>query len=233
MIAVLHRQLNSYGHSFWFYCVLSAFALGLGVLISMFHGVYQYANFEYVLSYLTVLFSLLLPIFTIATMQEERKKGVAGFLRALPISDRTLVLGKLLAMLLVLVALTAVLLFIPVLLSVFGTVYYPSAYMAVLGFFCFGAAMLALDTFFALCLKNRWAALAVTYATTGGFVILSYLSSSVTGVWAEILSKLSLFGAYAPFVFGIVDLDSVVLYLSVGALFTGLTLLLARKLTEE
>ncbi len=233
MIAALHRQLNSYGHSFWFYCVLSAFALGLGVLVSMFHGIYQYANFEYVLSYLTVFFALLLPIFTVSTMQEERKKGVAGFLSSLPISARTLVIGKLLAMLLILVILTAVLLFVPVLLGMFGTVYYPSAYMAVLAFFLFGVAMLALDGFLALCLKNKWAALAATYAVTGALVILSYLSASTTGILAEILAKLSLFGAYAPFVFGIVDLDAVVLYLSVGALFTVLTLLLSRKLTEE
>ena len=97
MISVFHRQWKAFAHSPYFYAFLTLFFVGLGALVAMFHGSYQYANFEYVLWYLSVLLAFILPLLTVRTFFEERKKGMDRFVRALPISARELVLGKFLA----------------------------------------------------------------------------------------------------------------------------------------
>ncbi|MBO5938807.1 MAG: hypothetical protein J6Q82_04820 [Clostridia bacterium] len=233
MIAVFHRQWKSFAHSFYFYGFLTAFFFGLGALITIFHVSFQYANFEYTLSYLTIVLALLLPLMTVFSFHEERRGDEARFVQMLPISARNFLCGKLLAMLTVLLLLTVFLLLIPIFLGLWGTVYYPSAYMAIFGFLLCGAAILSLDSFLALIFKNFWVALGVSYAVTGAMVVISYFSSALPMPWGRLLAKLSLFSTYAPFVFGIVDLYAIGLYLSVSVLFAALSLLLARKLWRE
>lgn len=233
MIAVFHRQWKSFLHSIYFYGFLTAFFLGLGILIAIFHASYQYANFEYTLSYLTIVLSLLLPLLTVFSLREERRGEESRFAQALPISAREFLFGKLLAMLSVLLLLTVVLLLIPILLGLWGRVYYPSAYMAIFGCLLCGTALLSLDFFLALIFRNSWVALSVSYAITAVLVALSYLTPILSAPWSGLLAKLSLFSSYAPFVFGIVDGYAVGLYLSVSALFLGFSLLFARKLWQK
>ncbi len=233
MIAIFHRQWKSFAHSWYFYGFLAAFFLGLGTLITIFHVSYQYANFEYTLSYLTIVLAILLPLLTVPSFREERRGEDSRFVQALPISARHFVCGKLMAMLTVLLLLCVFLLLIPMLLGLWGSVYYPSAYMAIFGFFLCGTAFLSIDSFLALTLKNSWVALSVSYVVTGALVAISYLSSALPAAWGGFLAKISLFGTYAPFVFGIVDLYAIGLYLSVSVLFAVLSLLSARKLWRE
>ena len=233
MIAVFHRQWKSFAHSRYFYIFLSLLAFGLGGLIAMFHGSYQYSNFEYVLWYFSVFFCFLLPILTMHTFSEERTEGVGTFLKALPISAKDIVLGKLLAGGALLLVLSVVLLLIPICLGVWGEVYYPSAYVAIFAFFLLAAAMLALDTFLALIFQNRWVAMGVSYAVTLGMLALSYLSRALPETIGNILARISVFASYSSFVFGMVDFGAIALYLSLGALFAFLVLLFANKAYRE
>lgn len=233
MTAVFHRQWRAFSRSWFFYSFLAAFCLSLGILSVTFHAAYQYANFEYVLSYMTAVFALLLPLLTVSSFYEERKKGAEGFVRALPITAKDLVLGKLLTMLSLLGILSVMLLLIPIFLGLWGNVYYPSAYMATFGFFLFGAAILCIDTFLALILKNHWVALGVTYAVTGGLIGLNYLSAILPASLASFVARYSFFGSFAPFTFGIVDLSAIVWYLSTTALFGFLTVLFAKRIWKE
>ena len=233
MIAVFHRQWKALAHSKTFYLFLTLVALGLGGLIAMFHGSYQYANFEFVLWYFSVLFAFLLPILTLHSFSEERKNGTGDFLKALPISAKEIVLGKLLAGSALLLVISVVLLVIPILLGLWGSVYYPSAYVAIFAFFLFSVAMLALDTFLALMFKNSWVALGVTYAVMAAMLGLYYLSALLPTPLSEAATHASVFGSYSSFVFGMVDLSAIALYLSIGALFGFLSILFANKVWKE
>ncbi len=233
MLAVFRRQCKALFYSWNFYGFLAAF-LGLGgVLTMIFHVSYQYSNVEYLLSYLTIVLSLLLPVLTSFVFREERKRGVARFLRSLPLSARDIVLGKYLSLLAVIGALSFLLLLLPMLLGIWGKVYYASAYMGIFGFFLFGFALLSIDVFLALCFKNHWVAFSLTYGVTAALIAMGYLSSYVPEFLKEIFASISLFGAYAPFVFGITDLRTVVLYLSVGVLFLLLTVWFSPRLWKE
>ena len=233
MLSVFHRQCKAFFHSWRFYGFMAGFFALLGALMMIFHVSYQYSNVEYLLSYLTIVLALLLPILTSFIFKEERKGSLARFLRSLPISARDVVLGKYLSLLSLLGAISFLLLLLPMLLGLWGEVYYPSAYMAVFGFLLFGVAMLSVDFFLALCFQNHWVSLAVSYAVTLSLVAMGYLSSHLPEFLGIVVERVSMFGAFAPFVFGIVDLRSIGLYLSVSALFFVLTLLLSSKLWKE
>ena len=233
MIAVFHRQWKAFAHSKMFYLFLTLVALGLGGLVAMFHGSYQYANFEFVLWYFSVLFAFLLPILTVHSFSEERKNGMGAFLKALPISAKDIVLGKLLAGSALLLVISVVLLVIPILLGLWGSVYYPSAYVAIFAFLLLSVAMLALDTFLALMFKNFWVALGVSYAVMGAMLGLYYLAEVLPTPFSNVAVYASVFGSYSSFVFGMVDLGTVALYLSIGALFSFLSVLFANKVWKE
>ena len=233
MISVFHRQCKSFVYSWNIYGFFAAFFALLGALVMIFHVSYQYSNVEYLLSYLTIVLSLLLPLLTAFVFKEERSAGVGRFLRSLPLSDRDIVLGKYCALLTLLGGLSFLLLLLPIFLGLWGMVYYASAYMAIFCFFLFGFAMLSVDFFLALCFKNHWIAFSVSYGVTIVLIALGYLSSYLPGIWSVAAEHLSLFAAFAPFVFGIVDLGTVGLYLSVGVLFLLLTLWYSSKLWKE
>lgn len=233
MISVFHRECKSFFHSWLFYGVLTAFLAALGLLVVIFHGTYEYSNVEYLLYRLMIVLSLLLPLLTSFAFREERKRGVARFVRSLPLSDREIVLGKYLSLFAILCGMSLLLLLLPIFLGFFGGVHYASAYMAIFGFFLFGFAILSVDLFFALCFKNHWVALSVSYGVTGVLIALTYLSSSLSNTLGEILASVSLFGIYAPFIYGITDLRTVGLYLSVGVLFLLLTVWSSSKLWKE
>ena len=233
MIAMLRRECKAFWHSWFFYTFCACFFLSLGVLMSVFHVSYQYANFEFLLSYLTVALGVLLPILTIPLFREERKRGVARFLRSLPLSAKKIVLGKYLSLLFLLLVISVLLLLCPLLLGLFGTVYYPSAYMAIFAFFLFAFAILSVDVFISLLCRNLWVSLAVTYGITGGLIALVYLSSHLPASVSEIVLRFSLFGTFVPFSFGIVDLRALIFYASVGTAFLLLTALCSSRLWKE
>lgn len=233
MLSVFHRQCKEFLHSWRFYGFLAAFFALLGALMMIFHVSYQYSNVEYLLSYLTIVLALLLPILTSFTFKEERKGSLARFLRSLPLSEKDFVLGKYFSLLAVIGGLSFLLLLLPMILGFWGEVYYPSAYMAIFCFFLFGFAMLSLDVFLALCFQNHWVSFAVSYAVTLALVAMGYLSSYLPESLGKAVESISMFGAFAPFVFGIVDLRTIGLYVSVGALFFLLTVVFSSKLWKE
>lgn len=233
MIAVFHRECKAFFHSWLFYGVLTAFFAVLGFLVVIFHGTYEYSNVEYLLFRLMIVLSLLLPLLTSLAFREERKRGVARFVRSLPLSERDIVLGKYLSLLAILCGMSLLLLLLPIFLGLWGTVNYASAYMAIFGFFLFGFAMLSVDFFLGLCFRNHWVALSVSYGVTGVLIALTYISAYLSSAFGDVLARISLFGVYAPFIYGITDLRAVGLYLSVGILFLLLTVWSSSKLWKE
>ena len=233
MISVFHRQWKAFFHSWMFFAVCAALFAALGVLVVTFHGAYGYSNVEYLLFLLMVVFSLLLPLLTSFVFKEERKRSIQRFLRTLPLSERDVVLGKYLSFLALIGGFSAILLLLPMLLGLWGTVNYASAYMAIFGFFLFALALLSVNFFLALCFKNPWISLSVSYGVTALLIAQIYLTDLLPSAIGDVLESFSLFGVYAPFIYGITDLRAVVLYLSVGALFLLLTVFSSEKLWKE
>ncbi|MEI3361166.1 MAG: ABC transporter permease subunit [Oscillospiraceae bacterium] len=104
MIAIWKHELRSYFHSLTAY-VFGAFLLlvvGLGAMLYNLQA--AVSNFEFVLSFSSLVFVVIVPILTMRVIAEERRQKTVQLLYALPITTAQVILGKYLALLAVYLA---------------------------------------------------------------------------------------------------------------------------------
>ncbi len=147
MIAVLEHELSMYWHSMKAY-VFGAFLLvftGIGALLYNINA--SVANFEYVLSLISITFIILVPILTMSIMAQERSQKTDQLLYSLPISTTQIVLGKFLSMIVVFAIPILIICFYPLIFAQYGDVYLPTSYGTIVAFFFLGAALLSMGMF--------------------------------------------------------------------------------------
>ena len=99
MTAVFKHELKNYFHSFTTY-VFGAFLLAIVGFGAMLYNLQAaVSNFEYVLSFGSIVFVVIVPILTMRVIAEERRQKTDQLLYSLPITTTQVVLGKYLALL--------------------------------------------------------------------------------------------------------------------------------------
>lgn len=175
MSAVFRHELRSYFHSLTAY-VFGAFLLAVIGIGAMFYNLEAaVSNFEFVLSFASIIFVVIVPILTMRTMAEERRQRTDQLLYSLPITTTQVVLGKYLALLVVYLIPLAVVSLYPLLFSQFGEVYLPTSYGSLFAFFLMGAALLAVGMFLSSLTDNQGFAAGIGVAA----ILLNYYSVSL------------------------------------------------------
>lgn len=272
MTAIYQRELRSYFTGFTGYVFCTFILLFGGIYTAVINFANGVTNFEYVLSGMSFVFIVAVPVLTMRVFAEEKRQKTDLLLYSLPISMTSIVLGKYFAMLTVLACPLAIMSVYPIILNLFGTVNLAVAYAAILAFFLMGAVLIAVGMLvsslcenqavaaagcFVLVLINYFisdlasfvsaeattslfavfilivvASLIVRYLTGSslaagaaailGVVILvvSYLvnKSAFEGLFARILTSISLFDRFYGFVQGVFDIGGVIFFLSAIAL---------------
>lgn len=138
---------SSYFHSLTAY-VFGAFLLAFVGFGSMLYNLQAaVSNFEYVLSFGSLVFVVIVPILTMRVIAEERKQKTDQLLYSLPITATQVVLGKYLALLVVCLPPMAIISLYPLIFSQFGDVSLTTAYGSLVAFYIMGAALIALGVF--------------------------------------------------------------------------------------
>jgi len=153
--AIFERELKSYFTSItgWLF---SAFLLIFAGIYTMAYNLSgNYANFEYVLSSISFIYLIAVPILSMRVLADEKRQKTDQLLYSLPIRLSDIVIGKYLAMLVVLLVPLAVMALCPLILSQFGSVYLPTAYGTLLAFFLLGAALLSIGLFISSVTENQ------------------------------------------------------------------------------
>lgn len=101
MIAILKHELRTYFHSLTAYLFGAFLLLFVGIGAMLYNLQAAVSNFEYVLSFSSLIFVVIVPILTMRVIAEERKQKTDQLLYSLPISTTKVVLGKFLALLVV------------------------------------------------------------------------------------------------------------------------------------
>ena len=128
MIAVLKHELANYFHSLTAY-VFGAFLLVFVGIGAMIYNIQQaVANFEYVLSFVGLVFVVIIPILTMRVIAEERKQKTDQLLYSLPITTTDVVIGKYLALLVVYLIPLCIVSVYPSIFARYGEVYLPTSY---------------------------------------------------------------------------------------------------------
>ena len=176
MTAILKHELRSYFHSLTAY-VFGAFLLAfVGIGAMLYNLQMAVSNFEYVLSFGSIVFVVIVPILTMRVIAEERRQKTDQLLYSLPITTTQVVLGKYLALLAVYLIPLAVICVYPLIFAQFGDVYLLTAYGSILAFFIMGAAPIALGVFLSSLTDNQGLAAGVGIAV----ILFNYFSVSLS-----------------------------------------------------
>lgn len=176
MIAVCKHELRGYFHSLTAY-VFGAFLLAVvGVGAMLYNLQAAVSNFEYVLSFSSLVFVVIVPILTMRVLAEERRQKTDQLLYSLPITTTQVVLGKYLALLAVYLIPLAVICVYPLIFAQFGEVYLPTSYGSTFAFFVMGAALMAVGVFLSSLTENQGFAAGITIAV----ILFNYYSVSLS-----------------------------------------------------
>ena len=176
MIAVCKHELRGYFHSLTAY-VFGAFLLAVvGVGAMLYNLQAAVSNFEYGLSFSSLVFVVIVPILTMRVLAEERRQKTDQLLYSLPITTTQVVLGKYLALLAVYLIPLAVICVYPLIFAQFGEVYLPTSYGSIFAFFVMGAALMAVGVFLSSLTENQGFAAGITIAV----ILFNYYSVSLS-----------------------------------------------------
>ena len=176
MSAIFKHELHNYFHSLTAY-VFGAFLLAFVGIGSMYYNIQAaISNFEYVLSFGSLVFVVIVPILTMRVIAEEKKQKTDQLLYSLPITTVQVILGKYLALLVLYLIPLAIISIYPLIFAQFGEVYLPTAYGSIFAFFVLGAALIAVGTFLSSLTDNQGLAAGVGIAV----ILLNYYSVSLS-----------------------------------------------------
>ena len=223
MIAVLKHELRNYFHSFTAY-VFGAFLLAIVGFGAMLYNLQAaVSNFEYVLSFGTIIFVIIVPVLTMRVIAEERKQKTDQLLYSLPISTVQVILGKYLALLVIYLIPLLIISSYPLIFAQFGDVYLPTSYGSLAAIFMMGTALIALGVFISSLTENQGLAAGIGIAV----ILFNYYSVSL----AEYVSSTA-FGSAIALVVIAVLLGAIVRFLTRNEeLAYGIALLLIAIIT--
>ena len=195
MITILKHELRIYFHSLTAY-VFGAFLLvfvGIGAMLYNLQA--AVSNFEFVLSFSSLVFVVIVPVLTMRVIAEERKQKTDQLLYSLPISTTKVILGKFMALLVVYLIPLCIIALYPLIFSQYGEVYLLTSYGSLIAFFIMGASLLALGIFISSLTENQGFAAGIGIAV----ILLNYFSVSL----AEYVSSTAFGTVAAIFVFAV------------------------------
>lgn len=194
MTAIYKKELKSYFTSMTGYICMAFMLIVIGIYYAIINLSSGYPYFGYTLSCVMILFLLMTPILTMRILAEERSHKTDQLLLTAPVSLWKVVVGKYLAMVTVFGLAILITCLYPLILTRFGTVSLPMAYTAVLGYFLYGAACIAIGLFLSSITESQVIAALLTFFVLLLFYIVGAITDSLPGtavasfaIWAFVI----------------------------------------------
>lgn len=181
MTAIYKRELRSYFHSMIGYVFIAFLVAFTGIYFMAYNLNYGYPYFSYVLSSITFILLIAIPILTMRSFAEDRKNKTDQMLLTYPVSLHEVVLGKYLAMISILAVPCIIYLIFPLLIKAQGTAYIKVDYLTILVFYLLGCVYVSIGMFISSLTESQIIAAIGTF----GVLLISYLWSGITNFIAS------------------------------------------------
>ena len=178
MLAIYKKELKNYFINMTGYIFIGFMLAITGIFTTLINLISTYPSFENVLSNITIVFLLIIPILTMRSVAEERHSKTDQLLYSLPVSVTQIVLAKYLAMFTVFLIPVGIIGLYPLILSIFGTVYLGTSYGALLGFTLLGGALIAVGMFMSSLTESQ----VIAAVTSFGVIFAMYLMSAIASL---------------------------------------------------
>lgn len=232
MFAIYKRELKSYFRSFIGLLFIAVTLFFVSLYFTVNNLLYGYPYLSYALGSVTFVFLISIPILSMRIMAEERRSKTDQLILTAPVSVGGIIMGKFLALLTIFAIPTAVTCVYPVIMSRFGSVPMGESYLAILAFFLYGMAAIAIGVLISSLTESQIIAAVICFIV----LFLGYMMSSICSIISStgnLLTKLlGCFDMYTPFselLNGTLNIKSVVYFL----MLTGLALFLAVQAIQK
>ena len=220
MSAIIKRELSSYFNSAIGYIVLAVFYFFSGLFFYMYCLLSNTTSMSYVFLSMLMIVMLVIPIITMKSFSEERKQKTDQALLTAPISLTEMVLGKFFGAFLLYCICNAIYILYAVILSFYATPDWAVFLTTMLGMLLMGGALIAIDMFISALTESQVIAAVVSI----GIGLLIYMLDSLSNVFnvdwlTTLFHNISFDAHFTNFINGIINLTSVVFFLSVIAIF--------------
>jgi len=174
---------------------------------------------------------IFLPALTMRIFAEEKRVNTIEVLLTLPISETSLVLAKFCALLIFSLLILALTFLIPLTLTFIGKPYLPEITVAYGGAFLLSASFIAVSLFFSSSTKNQIVAFLSSVLTIFFLLLLGsdFFASFIPRFLQENLNTFSPLYHYSNFLKGLVDLRSLLYFISFSVLFIFLSVINLEK----
>lgn len=226
MWAIFKREFRAYFQSVIGWVFLAAILALYGLYFFVYNLRSGYPYISYSLSAIAFIMLIAVPILTMRCLAEEKKSKTDQLILTSPITVGKIVVGKYLAMVAVFAIDMLLIATTPIILSAFGTIPMGESYVAILGFFLYGCACIAIGMFISSITESQVIAAVLSFAA----LFLGYMMDNIAGLISSsgnILTKiLGCYDIYTPletFMNGCLDLTGLAYFLTVICLFLFLT----------
>lgn len=221
MIAIFKREIKSYFRTVVGWLFIAAILALYGLYFYAYNLRSGYPYISYPLSAISFIMLIAVPVLTMRSFAEERHSKTDQMILTAPVSLGKVVMGKYLAMVGVFSVAMIVVAVTPLILSIWGTVPMGESYVAILGFYLYGCACIAVGMLLSVVTESQVIAAVLTFVA----LFLGYMMNSITSlisVNGNLLTKiLGAYDLYTPmqnFMNGCLDLTGVVYFISVIAI---------------
>jgi len=179
MLAVFKRELKAYFASPTGYIFMGFFLLISGIFFALSNLLTGSPNYLSVLSSITFVFLIVVPILTMRLMSEESRQKTDQLLLTSPLSVTGIVLGKYFAAVMVFLLTLLITCLYPIILSFFGTIAVWEIVGGYIGFFLLGAAFISIGLFISSLTDNQVIAAVVTFGALLFIWILDWIIGGI------------------------------------------------------
>lgn len=220
MGAIIKRELSSYFNSAIGYIVLAVFYFFSGLFFYMYCLLSNTTSMSYVFLSMLMIVILVIPIITMKSFSEERKQKTDQALLTAPISLTEMVMGKFFGAFLLYCICNAIYLLYAFIIACYASPDWAVFLTTMLGMLLMGGALIAIDLFISALTESQVIAAVMSIGVGLLIYMLDSLSNIISIDWVNtILHNLSFDAHFTNFINGIINLTSVVFFLSVIAVF--------------
>jgi ABC-2 type transport system permease protein len=173
---------------------------------------------------MSIVMLLMMPLFTMRLLAEEQKAGTMELLLTYPVRDGAILLGKFLAVVVLLGCMLALTATYPILLMAWSTPEPLPILAGYLGLLLAGTAFLSLGLFASALTENQIVAASLAFGALLLIWVIGWSADVAGGTLGKILGHLSFLNHFETFARGIIDTKDLIYYVNVTALFLFLTL---------
>ncbi len=226
MKAIFNREFNSYFTSMLGYVFLSIFMLLTGFLFYLMNIKTLMSSMKYMFAILNNWALFLLPLLTMRLFTEDRRLKTEQLLLTAPVSVKEIVFGKFFAAFAVFMTGIVITLIFPIILSFLGSLPVAETISCYVGFILLCAVILSIGAFMSSITENQIIAAVATYGVLILTLLIGQLATYIANeAIVKVLLWLSPIQRFNDFTLGILNIESIVYYLSLTGLFLFLTVM--------